>query len=245
MVIRRSTNASETISFVVPVGLLRARHAVARARHARALRDLMDGPLFDAAWYARTYPDLQTSGLSPRDHYAAFGVWENRDPSPLFSCRHYRRQVGRDHPGLVLDYLERGDGAGLMPNLLFDTVWYRRRYGVDAEACALLHYLSREQGSEVSPNPFFDPEWVARRYADRIPAGHDPLRFYLEDGNYETAMPSPYFDPVWYRERCPEACGYIPLAHYLSVGVLQGASPHPSVDGDFLSARLTATPVLA
>lgn len=37
---------------------------------------------FDAALYANAYPDVELSGLSPRDHYERYGKLMGRDPAP-------------------------------------------------------------------------------------------------------------------------------------------------------------------
>jgi hypothetical protein len=41
--------------------------------------------LFDADWYARTYPDVAQSALDPLSHYLQYGAAEQRDPGPGFS----------------------------------------------------------------------------------------------------------------------------------------------------------------
>jgi len=45
--------------------------------------------LFDAAWYATTYPDISASKMPPIVHYLKHGAAEGRDPSPQFSTRAY------------------------------------------------------------------------------------------------------------------------------------------------------------
>lgn len=45
--------------------------------------------LFDAAWYATTYPDIGASKMPPIVHYLKHGAAEGRDPSPQFSTRAY------------------------------------------------------------------------------------------------------------------------------------------------------------
>jgi hypothetical protein len=40
---------------------------------------------FDAAWYARTYPDVALTGFGPAEHYLRLGYRMNRDPGPKFS----------------------------------------------------------------------------------------------------------------------------------------------------------------
>ena len=56
---------------------------------ARAARLLRRSGLFDAAWYRRTYPDVEAGGLDPALHYLSHGATEGRDPGPAFSTRRY------------------------------------------------------------------------------------------------------------------------------------------------------------
>jgi len=53
---------------------------------------LRASPLFDAAWYLSTYPDVAATGQDPHQHYAAFGAAEERDPGPDFSTGFYLRR---------------------------------------------------------------------------------------------------------------------------------------------------------
>jgi len=46
-------------------------------------------PLFDAAWYLRTYPDVAASGLPPARHYLEVGAVIGRDPGPGFGSDAY------------------------------------------------------------------------------------------------------------------------------------------------------------
>ena len=244
MNVRRPSAAHGTVTYVLPFGFRK----VLRRWRFRKFRDdverIVRGPLFDAEWYERTYPDIRTSGMSAGEHYVRFGIWEDRDPSPLFSSRFYRRQVGPGNGGLLLHYLDVGDHLRCMPNPLFDTAWYRGHYEVPNGESALLHYLRGGVGSGMRPNALFDTAWVAAENIGAIPDGQDPLQFYLDRARYLTLRPCPFFDPAWYRVQCPDSAGYIPLAHYLAVGIRLGFSPHPSVDGDLLAERLASTPAL-
>jgi len=50
--------------------------------------------LFDAGWYARTYPDVAETGMTPAEHYARYGWMLDRDPSPEFDVELYRDSRG-------------------------------------------------------------------------------------------------------------------------------------------------------
>jgi O-antigen biosynthesis protein len=61
-----------------------------RLREKRLVRLLYATGAFDAAYYARTYPDVVASGLDPALHYWRIGADEERDPSAMFSSAIYR-----------------------------------------------------------------------------------------------------------------------------------------------------------
>lgn len=46
-------------------------------------------PLFDAAWYLRTYPDVAMAGERPALHYLYHGASEGRSPGPAFDSAFY------------------------------------------------------------------------------------------------------------------------------------------------------------
>ncbi len=198
------------------------------------LRSVLDSGVFNADWYATTYPDYRIGSDSPEEHYVRYGVWENRDPSPLFSCRFYKRQLGREGIPAMLHYIKHGWRLGLMPNALFDMVWYcnENRDNLSQSQEPLAHYLKYELEGRVWPNPLFDPVWVRKQYASEMIDGVGTLESYLTGGRFNIWTPNPLFDPEWYAGRHPDAQGQIPLAHYLAVGIVSGLSPHPWVDGD-------------
>lgn len=66
-----------------------------RARLERRL--IRQSGLFDDEWYARVYPDVAQSGLTPFRHFLRIGVWQRRDPGPLFSTQQYLAR----HPWLA------------------------------------------------------------------------------------------------------------------------------------------------
>ncbi|PYE30714.1 hypothetical protein DFP83_11430 [Idiomarina fontislapidosi] len=50
---------------------------------------LEESPLFDADWYLKQYPDLETSKLQPAEHYLRFGGFEGRNPNSQFDSAFY------------------------------------------------------------------------------------------------------------------------------------------------------------
>ncbi|NDA98004.1 MAG: hypothetical protein EBY31_02205 [Flavobacteriia bacterium] len=45
---------------------------------------ITDSGLFDAAWYASTYPDVAATGLEPLEHFLRIGICWGRKPCGLF-----------------------------------------------------------------------------------------------------------------------------------------------------------------
>lgn len=66
---------------------------------------------FDANWYAKTYPDIATSGLTPLDHFMQVGSGELRNPGPAFSTKRYLEiypDVKAAGVNPLLHYIEHG-----------------------------------------------------------------------------------------------------------------------------------------
>ena len=70
-------------------------------REARHLDLILNTPLFDAAWYARRFPDVGLSGLLPECHYLRYGGPLGRPASPAFSERTHPRWHARAARGLA------------------------------------------------------------------------------------------------------------------------------------------------
>lgn len=77
--------ASQLINELLRAFLSNAEVSVGERSPTDLLRDIIkDCGLVDADWYLKTYPDVQDAGLDPVDHYAMYGIFEGRAPSPLF-----------------------------------------------------------------------------------------------------------------------------------------------------------------
>ncbi len=72
------------------------RRLFRRDRQAAARSLLRASPLFDAAWYIASHPELAASGADPVRHYLEQGAAAGDDPGPWFDSAAYRR----DHPKL-------------------------------------------------------------------------------------------------------------------------------------------------
>ncbi|MDE2240213.1 MAG: glycoside hydrolase family 99-like domain-containing protein, partial [Rhodospirillales bacterium] len=74
-------------------------------------------PMFDAAWYLDQYRDVAQSGTDPFEHFLAFGVAEERDPSPEFDIKFYLGRYGKYLNGQnpLLHYLANMEGGVFLP----------------------------------------------------------------------------------------------------------------------------------
>lgn len=80
----------------VEIALIHALHAswqngpaVGVPPFAEQIEILGGSDLFDPSWYLMTYPDVNESGMSPREHYVRAGAFEGRNPGPDFDTMSY------------------------------------------------------------------------------------------------------------------------------------------------------------
>ncbi|MGV8840751.1 MAG: rhamnan synthesis F family protein [Bauldia sp.] len=99
-----------------PVSIPRARPIVRPApAEDHDLRSMAASDLFDAAWYAATYPEHAATGLDAIEHFAAIGAYEGKDPGPDFSTRGYLEDnpdVARAGANPFLHFLHHGRAEG-------------------------------------------------------------------------------------------------------------------------------------
>lgn len=195
--------------------------------------------LFDAKWYAATYPDLgNISDLW--SHYLTIGAFEGRQPNPLFDSKWYLH----NHPGLItekcnplLHYIQQGSMQGADPHPLFSTSWYLRKYSDVAKAGInpLMHYLKYGVDEDRSPSPFFDALWYRERYPEVALTDLNPLMHYLAHGSDGGYDPNPYFNSAWYIDTYHPAghSGMNPLVYFIEIGEAAGHSPSPIFDREW------------
>ncbi|CAO4169128.1 glycosyltransferase [Methylorubrum populi] len=73
---------------------------------------------FDREHYLETNADIRRSGIDPVRHFLDFGAREDRDPSPAFSVRYYRKQYRREIGAGInpfVHYLAVGRALGFRP----------------------------------------------------------------------------------------------------------------------------------
>jgi hypothetical protein len=210
---------------------------------SRHLHELVTSPIFDAEQYVEWNSDVDFSQTTPENHYCRFGMWENRDPGPLFSCAFYRdRNPDVSTLPAVPHYVFFGDAEGRKPNELFDPNWAKPMLtGVgDDFGTSLVAFAETWRAVDVWPNPLFDSLWYAAEYGEDLQLGSVPLAHFLSGRNADMFNPNPLFDSAWYRARYPWICGMRPLAHYLEHGSLMAYDPSPTVSGRLLRAESLA-----
>ncbi|OYX35279.1 MAG: hypothetical protein B7Y99_03960 [Caulobacterales bacterium 32-69-10] len=157
------------------------------ARRDRAL--IAASPLFDADWYARTYPEVGTA--DPLGHYLETGAAAGLRPSAWFDAAWYAETYS-DVAGVnpLAHYIAFGAAEGRDPNPFFATRWYlRNNPAAGAATTPLDHYVTEGARALRDPSPGFDAAWYAECHP---PAAADPLAHFLLVGRGAGLSPSPY-----------------------------------------------------
>jgi lipopolysaccharide biosynthesis protein len=129
--------------------------------------------LFDAQFYREKYPDVNSSGLDPLQHYLFFGAAENRWPNPLFDPAYYlNRYPDVAESGLIplRHYAEFGRREGRLPNAQFEKL------------------PGAEQVRDEAAPP---EEWQFLDKAARTPGGGEDLSQYFLQRIQEVYVSSP------------------------------------------------------
>lgn len=120
---------------------------IEQIRFADGTLTLGDDPLFDAAFYARSNPDVWEAGVDPKAHYDTFGRTEGRDPNAFFDTDAYlaaHADVAAAGMNPLDHYREYGWTEGRDPSAAFSTSAYLAAHADVAEAGMnpLEHYLT-------------------------------------------------------------------------------------------------------
>lgn len=97
------------------VGRLAHRDGRANSTEAADMNLLEASGWFDRAWYTARYPDIQTRGIDPAEHYLRFGAVEGRDPGPKFSTNAYLKaypDIRESNMNPLVHFLRHGQAAG-------------------------------------------------------------------------------------------------------------------------------------
>jgi hypothetical protein len=111
--------------------------------------------LFDAAWYAETYPDVARAGRDSRQHFVQHGLSEGRSPNAFFASDWYLdtyKDVASAGELPLLHYLRHGVTEGRDPHPDFDAAWYVEEHPEAADN-PLLHHIriGRHRGWRTKP----------------------------------------------------------------------------------------------
>jgi hypothetical protein len=186
--------------------------------------------LFDAAWYARTNPDVSAVGLEPFQHFMQAGWREKRDPAPWFSIPAYLEAnpdvaAAGGNPFVHYVQLGRDEDRSLGSRPL-------ARNGMPAAAGAG-HDPLREA---------FDPAFY-RASNPQLDLGEtDPFDHFMHSGWREGRDPNADFSVAKYLQLNPdvEVADANPFWHYILYGRAEG---RPTAHGfDFRNDILRNTP---
>jgi hypothetical protein len=200
-------------------------------------------PLFDSAFYVRTYPDVDKA--NPLRHYLKHGTYlghgvaEARQPHPLFDAAYYLRcnpDIRTAKVNALAHYMLHGARENRQPHPLFLPDYYRREDGCGGEN-PLMHFLESDPAKCRSPHPLFDCDYYLRENPDVV--GVNPLVHFLVAGAFEERNPHPLFDTAFYLRKYPavRASGANPLVDYLKHGAAEGRQPHPLFDPAYYLER--------
>ncbi len=192
---------------------------------------IRDSSLFDAEWYAGRYRDVNLTDLDPLEHYVRVGALLDRDPHPLFSASHYRRQL--DRHGLaasnaLLHYLLEGWQRHLDPHPLFDVDWYlSRNHDVAAAKIEpLKHFLKHGAFESRDPHPSVSLAKICTENPALLQQQINPLVFHLSKFNDPTETRKPSKGALWGAD-----------APLISIVVATYKTPRASLDAMVQSVR--------
>ncbi len=182
--------------------------------------------IFRPDWYLKRFPDVAATDVAPDQHFFSVGIWENRDPNPLFDGAWYRREYSTpsDVPP-ILHYLAVGSGEGFAPSPLVDVAHYRRTAQFDAWAeTDLEHYLTRGWLQSVDPHPLFSCAWYLVRSRMKFGASWSPFEDYVTRTGDDIIPGCPWFSERDYLLQRPDLAKLQihPLYHWTESGQREG-----------------------
>ena len=227
----------------------RERRYPTAAALAKDARVVLEAGAFDAEYYGRTNPGVETahylrSGRHEPRHQTAprgkddLGFLEADD----LDAEYYRRTYPGVDSGkvrLLEHYLTLGCRRGMRPNERFDDKFYARNYPevADSTALPLVYWIKvgakrghRTCFEDVEPlvervraSSLFDPHYYESAH-DLPKDDADPALHYVLHGARKWLNPGPEFSTEYYLRRYPDlqAAGVNPLAHFDQYGASEG-----------------------
>lgn len=130
-----------------------------------AVRTLLEAdPLFDRAYYTRSYPDVAASGMDPLTHFMLHGWKERRNPGPGFYTHGYLTiypDVAGSGINPLYHYLAHGRQEGRIPGYSTDPVYRYTPPVRTPDTDARLHELGQDiRFSVLMPVYNTDPQWL-------------------------------------------------------------------------------------
>jgi glycosyltransferase involved in cell wall biosynthesis len=179
--------------------------------------------LFDASWYASTYPDVIAAGYQPSIHYVRYGFAQKRQPGPNFDAVWYcdaYEDVGANSENPLLHYIYFGEAEGR-----------RKRSLPSATISSSIHeeQFAQTNIETLLNSELFDANWYLNQYPDVASGDSDPVKHFLVFGGSERRNPSALFDTNKYLQLHPDVkqTGLNPLLHYELHGREEGREIAP------------------
>jgi hypothetical protein len=212
---------------------------------------LRPSPGFDIEWYSRHY--LDSDGPCPEAllHFMTVGLSIGALPYPRLRQAGIREE--QDSPQPQSASLDNRSSQSIVEDdqlleSLVDGDWYRVAHALGPSPLlnAAAHYVEQGWRQGFNPNPWFDTRWYLSQNEDALEYAH-PLTHFIRIGASRARKPCAFFDIAWYARHY--LAGVEPsaevLRHFLTIGLMSGAVPHPRIATPAVTKRLLRTPVHA
>ncbi len=162
---------------------------------------IRSAPLFDAAWYIASSPDLMISTEEAYDHYKRIGWKEGRDPNPLFDTDWYllnNPDVAASGMEPLTHFETHGYLEDRRPNPLFDTAWYRGRYRDvgNPKIDPLRHFIEHGEAEGRNPHLRFHTRWYRETYPESSEFPWGVFAYHYRVGRARGQKPHPFYDDI-------------------------------------------------
>jgi len=168
---------------------------------------------FDSEFYRNQYPNIDSNGLCPLEHFILFGWKEGRDPCAWFSTNDY-----------IQTHLDiKNEGINPFIHFLRHGRYENRHYIssklVDINDIDSAKQIDIQKVTDAIEKDF-DSKFYLRNYGDIRDGGIDPLMHYVLYGWQEGRNPCDWFSSTFYLNRYDDVRvnNINPFYHYLTVG---------------------------